>query len=191
MSSFNIALFELSDTHVSGYTFISTITQSFLLHFSFIHGEYDHVSYMTDKSSCTICKSKAALGHLCVMLTVQGSIPSSDYYPDSIIILFEQYLCLPSHTQFLVTLVFCWRIYFPPHHNTVSHQHFLKTKNQSFDDGTLGFTFIIGELLCFSCQFHLLIDNLLNPIHVQLQHIYSHGLDCTSSFGFLMKTLGS
>ena len=57
-------------------------------------------------------------------------------------------------------------------------------KTYSFEDGTLGFTIIIGELLCSSCQFHLLIDSLLNPFHVQIQHIYSHGINCTSYFGF-------
>ena len=138
MSSLNIALFELSDTHVSVYTFNSTITSSFLLlHLSFIHGESDHASYMTDNSSCYIYKLKDSLGHLYFMLTVQGSIPSSDYYPDSIIILSEYYLCLPSHIQFLVTLVICWRIHCLRHHNMVSHQYLLKTKTQSFDDGTL------------------------------------------------------
>ena len=88
MSSLNIALSELSDTHVLVYTFSSTITSSFLLfHLSFIHGEYDHVSYMSAKSSCPICKLKDSLGHLCVVLTIQGSIPSSDEYHDPIIIL--------------------------------------------------------------------------------------------------------
>ena len=33
-------------------------------------------------------------------------------------------------------------------------------------------------------NYHLLIDNLLNPIHVRLRHTYSHGLDCIGSFGF-------
>ena len=31
-------------------------------------------------------KLKAALGHFCVMLTVQGLNPVSDLYPDSIIV---------------------------------------------------------------------------------------------------------
>ena len=63
MSSLNIELSELSDTHVSVYTFSSSITSSFLLlNLSFIHGESDHVSYMTDKSSCPICKVKICLG---------------------------------------------------------------------------------------------------------------------------------
>ena len=88
MSSLNIALPKIYDTHVLVYTFSSDITSSFLLlHLSFIHGESDHVSYMTDMSSYSICKLKVTLGHLYVMLTIQGSIPSSDYYPDSIIIL--------------------------------------------------------------------------------------------------------
>ena len=55
MSSLNIALSELFDTHVSVYTFSSAITLSFLLlHLSFIHGESNHVSYMTDESSCHV-----------------------------------------------------------------------------------------------------------------------------------------
>ena len=128
MSSLNIELSELSDTHVSVYTFsLSTTLIFLLLRLSFIHGVSDHFSYMKDNSSCSICKLKDALGHLCVMLTVQGSIPSSDYYPDSIIILSEYYLCLPSHIQFLVTLVIYWRIHCLPHHSMVSHQYFLKT----------------------------------------------------------------
>ena len=76
MSSLNMALFEPSDNHVSYFKFL-------LLHLSFIHGEFDHVSDMTDNSSCPIYKLKYALGHLCVMLTFQGYIPSSVYYPDS------------------------------------------------------------------------------------------------------------
>ena len=62
ISSLNIALSELSDTHVSVYTFSSDITSSFLLlHLSVIPGESDHVSYMTDKFSCIICKVKICL----------------------------------------------------------------------------------------------------------------------------------
>ena len=76
MSSLNIVLSELFDTHVLVYTFSSAITlSSLLLHLSFKHGEYDHVSYMTDKSSCHIYKSKYALGHLYVVLIVQGFVP--------------------------------------------------------------------------------------------------------------------
>ena len=129
MSSLNIALYELSDTHVLVYTFISAITLSFLLpHLSFIHGEYDHVSYMTYNYNYPICKLKYSLGHLCVVLIVQGSIPSFDYKPDSIIILSEYYLCLTSCIQFLVTLVICWRIHYLHHHNMVSHRYFLERK---------------------------------------------------------------
>ena len=69
-------------------TFCSAITLSFLLLLLFvIPGEYDHVSYMTDKSSCSIYELKAALGHLCVMLTVQGLNPLFDLYPDPIIVI--------------------------------------------------------------------------------------------------------
>ena len=130
MSSLNIEISELFDTHVSVYTFISGITSSFLLlQLSFIHGESDHVSYITDKSSFSICKLKFALGHLCVVLTVQGFIHASNYYPDPIIILSKYHICLPSRIQFLVNLMIHWRIYCLPHHNIVSHQHFLKMKN--------------------------------------------------------------
>ena len=128
MSSLNISLSKLFDTHVSVYTFSLVITLSFLLiHLFFILGKSDYVSYMTYKSSWSICKLKVALGHLCVVLTVQGFIPSSYYYLDSIIILSKYYLCLPSHIQFLVTLVICWKIHCLSHHSMVSHQCFLKT----------------------------------------------------------------
>ena len=61
--SLNIALSVFSDTHVSVFTFSSDITSSFLLLLLFvIPGESDHVSYMTDKSSCPICKVKSFLG---------------------------------------------------------------------------------------------------------------------------------
>ena len=84
MSSLNKAISELFNTHVSVYTFSLAITSILLLlRLSFIHGESDHVSYMKDKSSCPICKSKVVLGHLCVVLTVQGSVPSYAYYPNS------------------------------------------------------------------------------------------------------------
>ena len=79
MSSLNIALFELSNTHVSVYAFSSSITLSFLLLLLFvIPGESDHVSYMTYKSSCSIYQLYTALGHLCVVLSVQGLFPMSD-----------------------------------------------------------------------------------------------------------------
>ena len=59
MSSLNIALCELFDTHVLVYTFNSAITLSFLLlHLSFMPRESVHVSYMTAKSSCSIFKVK-------------------------------------------------------------------------------------------------------------------------------------
>ena len=79
MSSLNIALSVLSDTHVLVFTFSLAITSSFLLlHLSVIPGEFDHVSYMIDRSSCSIYKLTAALGHLCVVLIVQGLYPMSD-----------------------------------------------------------------------------------------------------------------
>ena len=63
MSSLNIALSIFSDTHVSVFTFSLAITSSFLLLLlSVIPGEYDHVSYMTDKSTFIICKVKSCLG---------------------------------------------------------------------------------------------------------------------------------
>ena len=100
MSSLNIELFFFSDTHVSVITFRPAITSSFLLLLlSVIPRESDHISYMTDKSSCSIYDLKAALGHLCVMLIVQGLNPMFDLYPDPIIVISVIYyasLLLPS-----------------------------------------------------------------------------------------------
>ena len=100
-----------------------------LLLLSFIPGESIHVFYMRDKSSCPIYLLYAALGHLCVMLTVQGLYLVSDLSPDPILLyLLSIYLCLPSFSQFLVTLVIRWRIYCLPYHSMVLFQHFLMTK---------------------------------------------------------------
>ena len=88
MSSLNIALFVFFDTHVSVITFHSTITLSFLLFLLFvIPGESNHVFYMTNKFRCSIYKLQAALGHLCVMLIVQGLNPMFDLYLDPIIVI--------------------------------------------------------------------------------------------------------
>ena len=63
MSSLNITLSIFFDTHVSVFTFSSAITSSLLLLLLWIlPGEYDHVSYMTDKSSCSIYKLQSCLG---------------------------------------------------------------------------------------------------------------------------------
>ena len=76
-----------------------------LLHFSFIHGESVHVSYMTDKSSFSIYPLYAALGHLCVVLPVQGLYSMFDLSPDPIIVrsvihlLVSPFFCpVPSHS---------------------------------------------------------------------------------------------
>ena len=96
----NIALSVFFDTHVSVFTFSSAITSSLLLLLlSVIPGAYDHVSYMTDKYSCSIYELKASLGHLYVMLTIQGLNPMFDLYPDPIIVISIIYcvsLVLPS-----------------------------------------------------------------------------------------------
>ena len=138
---------------------------------------------MTDKSSSPICKLKASLGHLCVVLTVQGYIPSSDYYPDSSIILSESLIStfpypFPSHSCDLLEDLF-------PSSSQYGFSSALpEDEDLEFDYGTLGFATIIAELLCFSCQFYSLSDILLSSFCVRLQHIYSHGRDCTGSFGF-------
>ena len=76
MSPLNIALSAFFDSNVSVFTLISAITSILLLLLlSVLPRESDHVSYITDKSGCSIYKVKAALGHLCVMLTVQGLNP--------------------------------------------------------------------------------------------------------------------
>ena len=62
MSSLNIALSIFLDTHVSVFTFSSGITSSLLLFLSVIPGESNHVSYMTNKSSCFTYKVKSFLG---------------------------------------------------------------------------------------------------------------------------------
>ena len=103
MSSLNIALFVFFDTHVSVIIFCSAITLSFLLLLFIIPRESDHVSYMTDKSSCSIYKLTAALGHLCVVLIVQGLNPMFDLYPDPIIV---------------VSVIYCVSLLFPvPSHS--------------------------------------------------------------------------
>ena len=105
MTSLNIALFVLFNTHVLVFTFSSAITSSFLLlHLSIIPGESDHVSYMTDKSSCIICKVKSCLGsslcrahysriYPCILICIL--IPSLSY----LILLVSPFLYLvPSHS---------------------------------------------------------------------------------------------
>ena len=70
-----------------------------LLLLSVIPGESNHVSYMADKFSCSIYELKATLGHLCVVLTIQGLNPMFDLYPDPIIVISVIYcvsLLLPS-----------------------------------------------------------------------------------------------
>ena len=153
MSSLNIALSIFSDTHVSVFNFSSSINLSLLLLLlSFIPGESDHVSYKKNKSSCSIYELKATLGHLCVVLTIQGLNPMFHLYPDPIIVISIIYCVSLIFFQFLVTLVIRWRIYYLPYHNMVSIQYFLMTKTYIFDDCTSRFTFIIGEFLCFNCR---------------------------------------
>ena len=98
MSSLNIALFVFQYPCFSVHL-CSATTLSFLLLLSIIPGESDHVSYMIDKSSCPIYLLYAALGHLCVMLIVQGLYLMFDLYPDPIIVISVLYcvsLLLPS-----------------------------------------------------------------------------------------------
>ena len=106
---------------------------------------------MTDESSCSIYPLYDALGHLCVVLTVQGFIPVSAYYPDSIIILSD---------------ITCVYLYPVPSQSCDPLEDLLPSSSQYgfssalpddedvefFDDRTLGFTFIIGEFLFFSYQ---------------------------------------
>ena len=59
MSSLNKTLSIFFYTHASVFTFSSSITSSFLLLLLLVlPGEPDHVSYMTDKFSCSIYKVK-------------------------------------------------------------------------------------------------------------------------------------
>ena len=80
--------------------FSSAITSSFLLLLLSVSlGESDHVSYMKDKSSCSIYPLYASLGHLCVVLTVQGLYLMFDLSPDPITVIYV--------IQLLVSLFFC------------------------------------------------------------------------------------
>ena len=107
MSSLNITLSELFDTHVSVYTF----SFSYQFEFSYSSTCPLYLGNLIMSPTCQIslvvlsANLKSALGHLCVMLTIQRFIPVSAYYPDSIIILSDYYLCMPSLIQFLVTLL--------------------------------------------------------------------------------------
>ena len=95
MSSLNIELSVFFDTHVSVFTFSSSINSSLLLLLlSVILGESDHVSYMKDKSSCSIYELNVALGYLCVVLTIQGFSPASDLYQDDSIIVLSVITCV-------------------------------------------------------------------------------------------------
>ena len=129
-------------------------------------------------------KLKDSLGHICVVLNVQGFIPASDFYPDSII-------------PYLILLMSTF-LYPVPSHSCGPLEDLLPSSSQ------YGFSSALPEdedlefwwwyirihfhhwwtpLLQLSI-FTYLIDNLLNPLHVLFQHIYSHGLDYTGSFGF-------
>ena len=129
MSSLNIALPKIYDTHVLVYTFSSDITSSFLLlHLSFIHVESDHVSYMTDKSSCPIYYTLPRVISVSCSLFKDSSHYLIYTLIQSPLYLLSFSLCLSSFAQFLVTFVVCWRIYCLPYHNMVQFQHFLMTK---------------------------------------------------------------
>ena len=104
MSSLNIALFAFRYPCFSVYL-CSAITLGFLLLLSVIPGESDHVSYMTDKSSCSIYPLYAALGHLYIVLTVQGLYLMSDLSLDPLIVISVIHLLMsplfflvPSHS---------------------------------------------------------------------------------------------
>ena len=87
MSSLNIKPSEIFDTHVAVYTFSSAITSSL---YSSTCSLYlgNLIMSPTWQISLVVLsiKLKAALGHLYVMLTVQGINSMSDLYPDPIIV---------------------------------------------------------------------------------------------------------
>ena len=128
MSSLNIALFCLPISMFQCPSVFSYHFESLLFLLSFIYGESDHVSYMTDKSSCPIYYT------LPWVISVSCSLfkDSSHYLIYNLIqsplYLLSFFLCLPSFAQFLVTLVIRWRIYCLPYHSMVQFQHFLMTK---------------------------------------------------------------
>ena len=127
MSSLNIALFCLPISMFQCTSVFSYHFESLLFLLSFIYGESDHVSYMTDKSSCPIYYT------LPWVISVSCSLfkDSSHYLIYNLIqsplYLLSFSLCLPSFAQFLVTLVIRWRIYCLPYHSMVQFQHFLMT----------------------------------------------------------------
>ena len=128
ISSLNKALSIFFDTHASVLTFSSAITSSFLLLLlSVLPGESDHVSYMTDKSSCFICKVKKP------PWVISGSCSLFKDLTQCLI-----YILIPS-LLYLLSLVspFLYPIpshscdpledLFIPYHSMVLHQHFLMT----------------------------------------------------------------
>ena len=61
-----------------------------------------------------------------------------------------------------------------------------------FDGSTSGFTFLIGEFLCFSCQLSSIGWQTVESSPCSTSaYLYSHGLDCTWFFGILYEDLSS
>ena len=109
MSSLNIALSIFSDTHVSVFTFSSAITWSLLLLLLFVVlGESDHVSYMTDKSSRSICKVKSFLGsslchaHCSRIYPCIWLLSWFHHYPIWVLLVFTFSYTVPSHSCYLL-----------------------------------------------------------------------------------------
>ena len=130
MSSLKKELSELSNTHLSVYTYISAITLSF----------YSSTCplYMGNLIMSPTWQISLVVLSICYTLPWVISVScslfkdSSHYLIYSLIqsplYLLSFSLCLPSFAQFLVTLVIRWRIYCLPYHSMVQFQHFLMTK---------------------------------------------------------------
>ena len=134
-------------------------------------------------------KLKDSLGHLCVMLTVQGLKSMSDLYPDPIIV---------------VSVITCVSFLYPvPSHSCDLLEDLFPSLSQyGFtsalpDDEDIEFwrsylrihfhSWWIPLLQLSIITYWLTICWILSMF--DFNNIYSHGLDCTVSLGSFMKTL--
>ena len=177
MSSLNIALFAFQYPCFSVH-FCSAITLSFLLLLLFIiPGESDHVSYMIDKSSCSIYPLYAALGHLCVVVLFKD-------YTQCLI-----YSLIPSllYLYLFVSPFFC-----PvPSHSCDPLEDLLPSLSQHFSAFSTSWWWRPRVLMMVPLDS---ISSLVNSFasvfnYPFAAYPYSHGLDCTGSLGSFMKTL--
>ena len=149
MSSLNKGLFEPPDTHVSVFYFSIQLSLRFITP---PHGESVHVSYMTDKFSCSICKVKKLPWVIFV---------SCSLFKDLTLCLI--YILIPSLSYLL--LLMSPFLYLVPSHSCDPLEDLFPSLSQYgsasvlFDNEDLEFWrsylrihFHFCEFLCFSCQ---------------------------------------